>query len=61
MSDDARVGVAVDVGLPLPTGRVGVTRTDVLGLKPLEFLLGTKFVRLLIVEGEGQYAPERGL
>ena len=50
MSNDAGVGVAVDVGLPLPTCRVWVTGADVLGLEPFEFLLGTKLVRLLIVE-----------
>lgn len=46
MSDDAGVCVAVDVGFPLPTRCVWVAGADVLGLKPLEFLLGTKFVRL---------------
>lgn len=62
MSNDARVSVAVDVGFPLPTRRVWVAGADVLGLEPLEFLLGTKFVRLLIVEVLGQYAPpEQGL
>lgn len=61
MADDARVCVAVDVGLPLPTSRVWMAGADVFGLEPFEFLLGTKFVRLLIVEVLGQYAPERGL
>lgn len=60
MSHDARVSIAVDVGLPLPTRRVWVTGADILGLEPFEFLLGTKFVRLLIVEVLGQYAPEKG-
>lgn len=36
---DAGLGVAVDAGLPLPAGRVRVSRADVLGLKPLELLL----------------------
>jgi hypothetical protein len=43
---DARVGVAVDVGLPLPARRVRVPRADVLGLEPLEFLLVAEFVGL---------------
>lgn len=61
MSDNAGVRVAVDVGFPLPARRVWVTGANVLGLEPLEFLLGTKLVRLLMVEGLGQYAPEKGL
>lgn len=43
---EARVRVAEDVGLPLPTGRVWVAGADVFGLEPLELLLGTKFVGL---------------
>lgn len=46
MSGDARISIAVDVGLPLPARRVGVSRADVLGLEPLEFLLVAKFVGL---------------
>lgn len=46
VADDAGLGVAVDVGLPLPAGGVGVASPDVLGLQPLEFLLGAEFVRL---------------
>lgn len=47
MADDARVCVAVDVGLPLPARRVRVAGADELGLEPLEFLLGAEFVGLL--------------
>jgi hypothetical protein len=43
---NARVGVTVDVGLPLPARRVRVPRADVLGLQPLEFLLVAEFVGL---------------
>lgn len=39
VADDGGVGVAVDVGLPLPAGRVGVSGADELGLEALEFLL----------------------
>jgi hypothetical protein len=39
----------VDVGLPLPARRVRVTGADVLGLEPLEFLLGAEFVGLVEV------------
>ncbi len=46
VSDDARVGVAKDVGLPLPARRVRVASADVLGLQALELLLVTKLVRL---------------
>lgn len=46
MPDDARFRVAVDVGLPLPAGRVRVARADVLGLQALEFLLGAELVGL---------------
>jgi hypothetical protein len=38
----------VDVGLPLPARRVRVSRADVLGLEPLEFLLVAEFVGLLV-------------
>lgn len=44
--DDARLGVAVDVGLPLPARRVRVARPDVFGLQALEFLLGAELVGL---------------
>lgn len=46
MPDDARLGVAVDVGLPLPARRVRVARPDVFGLQALEFLLGAELVGL---------------
>jgi hypothetical protein len=46
VSDDARVRVAEDVGLPLPAGRVGVARTNVLCLEAFELLLGSQLVRL---------------
>ena len=46
VSDEARERVAVDVGLPLPAGSVGVAGTDVLGLQSLELLLGAQLVRL---------------
>lgn len=49
VADDAAVGVAVDVGLPLPRGRVGVPRANVLGLQAFEFLLGAELVGLLFV------------
>lgn len=49
MADDARVGVAVDVGLPLPARRVRVAGADELCLKPLELLLGAEFVGLVVV------------
>ena len=64
MPGEARVCVAVDVGLPLPARRVGVSRADVLGLEPLEFLLVAElvglFVLLLVVEkgfGKGGNGP----
>lgn len=44
--DDAGLGVAVDVGLPLPAGRVWVAGADVFGLEPLELLLRAEFVGL---------------
>lgn len=46
MSNDAGLGVAVNVGFPLPAGRVGVAGADVLGLQPLELLLGAQLVGL---------------
>ena len=46
MTDDAGVGVAINVRLPLPTRRVRVAGADVLGLEPFEFLLGAKLVGL---------------
>lgn len=46
MTDDARLCVAVDVGLPLPARCVGVTRTDVFGLQALKFLLRAELVGL---------------
>ena len=49
MPGEARVCVAVDVGLPLPARRVGVSCANVLGLEPLEFLLVAEFVGLLVL------------
>ncbi len=49
MPGEARICVAVDVGLPLPARRVGVPRADVLGLEPLELLLVAEFVGLLVL------------
>lgn len=46
VADDAGLGVAVDVRLPLPAGRVRVPGADVLGLEPLELLLGAELVGL---------------
>lgn len=46
VANDARVGVAVNVGAPLPRRRVRVAGADVLGLQPLEFLLGAQLVGL---------------
>ena len=48
MPGDARVCVAVDVGLPLPARRVRVSGADELGLEPLEFLLVAEFIGLLM-------------
>ena len=39
MADDARLGVAKEICLPLPRRSVRVARTDVLGLESLELLL----------------------
>lgn len=46
VADDGRVRVALDVGAPLPAGRVGVAGTNVLGLEALELLLVTELVGL---------------
>lgn len=46
MPDDAGLGVAMDVGFPLPTRRVRVPGPDVLGLKALELLLRAELVGL---------------
>lgn len=46
MPDDGRQRVAVDVGAPFPTRRVGVAGADVFRLQALEFLLGAEFVGL---------------
>lgn len=46
MPNDAGLGVAVDVGLPLPTRRVRVPGPDVLGLEALELLLRAELVGL---------------
>jgi hypothetical protein len=47
VSYEAGVGVAMDVGLPLPACRVGVASAYVFGLETLEFLLGAEFVGLI--------------
>lgn len=44
--NDAGLGVAVDVGLPLPARRVRVAGANVLGLEALELLLGAELVGL---------------
>ena len=44
--NDASLGVAVDVGLPLPARGVRVPGTDVLGLEALELLLRAELVGL---------------
>lgn len=49
MSDDAGLGVAVDVGLPLPARRVRVPGTDVLGLKALKLLLCAELISLCLI------------
>lgn len=46
VSDDAAVCVARDVGAPFPRCRVRMTRSDVLGLQALKFLLGAQLVGL---------------
>lgn len=46
MADDAGLGVAVDVGLPLPARRVRVAGADVLGLEALELLLRAELIGL---------------
>lgn len=46
MPDDAGLGVAVDVGLPLPARRVGMPSSNVLGLQALELLLRAELVGL---------------
>lgn len=46
MADHAGLGVAVDVGLPLPARRVRVACADVLGLEALELLLRAQLVGL---------------
>jgi len=46
VAHQAGVGVTVDVGLPLPAGRVWMAGADVLGLEPLELLLRAELVGL---------------
>ena len=46
VADDGGERVAVDVGAPLPAGRVRVPGADVLGLQALELLLRAEFVGL---------------
>lgn len=48
MADDGGVGVALDIGPPLPARRVGMAGSDVLGLESFEFLLVAKLVGLEI-------------
>lgn len=50
VAGDGRVCVALDVGTKFPAGCVWVTSTDVLCLKALELLLGSKFVGLILLE-----------
>lgn len=47
VTDNTRVGVAMDVGLPFPARRVGVSGANVFGLEAFQLLLGTEFVGLL--------------
>lgn len=49
MAGDGGVCIALDVGAPFPAGGIRVTSTDVLCLKALEFLLGSKFVGLVLL------------
>lgn len=65
MTDDAGLGVAVNVGLPLPARRVRVPGANVLGLEALELLLRAELVGLW-VEGDevsifGQELDGRGV
>ena len=46
VADEGGVGVALDIGPPLPARRVRMAGSDVLGLKPFEFLLVAKLVGL---------------
>jgi len=46
MADYAGVGVAVDVSLPLPAVRVGMSGADIFGLETLELLLRSELVGL---------------
>lgn len=46
VAGDGGVCVALDVGTPLPARRVGVSGSDVLGLKPFELLLVAKLIGL---------------
>lgn len=46
MADDAGLGVAVDVGLPLPGRGVWVASADVFRLQALELLLRAELVGL---------------
>lgn len=46
MADDAGLGVAVDVGLPLPGRGVWVAGADVFRLQALELLLRAELVGL---------------
>lgn len=48
VADNVGECVAVDVGLELPAGRVGVPGADVFGLEALEFLLRAEFVGLCV-------------
>lgn len=47
MTDNTRIGIAMNVGLPFPARRVGVSCADVFGLEAFQLLLGTEFVGLL--------------
>lgn len=47
MADNRGVGISLDVGPPLPAGRVGMASSDIFGLEAFELLLVAKFVGLL--------------
>lgn len=60
MADYGRVGVALDVGAPLPARGVGVARTDVLGLEALQLLLVAELVGLGRMQVSGKNSAVMG-
>lgn len=60
VADYAAVGVACDIGPPLPRRRVWMSRTDVLGLQPLELLLRSQFVCLDWLKGLVSFTMQVG-